>query len=190
MDDPPGYWWPVCRGTEIMKAFHAAPESEAWRVIERHPALLLPELVDAAERALGRTRAIAGLREMQAALRGSPAFAAYHRLLAGWLAHERRGSRRVNLDRALSTIRAVRKSEAATQADERTEHAIRSALEALTPLPGARPPKMHALYLEEADLKGYRRGSDRRDKNPNLHDRAYALQGGSSAGAMEWHVER
>jgi len=48
LDDQLGYWWRVCRGEEIMRAFHAAPEPEAWRIVERHPALLLPELVDAA----------------------------------------------------------------------------------------------------------------------------------------------
>src|SRR5690348_13356272 len=45
-DDPVAYWWPVCGGEEILRAFHAAPEAEAWSVVQRHPALLLPELVD------------------------------------------------------------------------------------------------------------------------------------------------
>src|SRR5687767_3110666 len=84
--DPIDYWWPVCRGDEIMRAFHDAPEPEAWKIVERHPALLLPELVDAAERLIGRTRPLDGLREMHHTLRGSIAYAAYHRLLATALA--------------------------------------------------------------------------------------------------------
>jgi hypothetical protein len=60
--DPLSYWWHVCRGAEVMRVFHAAPEPEAWSVVHRHPVLLLPELVDAAERALGPSRATAGLR--------------------------------------------------------------------------------------------------------------------------------
>src|SRR5262249_57358841 len=82
LEDPLGYWWPVCRGAEVMRAFHGAPESDAWKVVERHPVLLLPELVDVAERVLGRTRALDGLREMHHTLRGSPAYAPYYRLLA------------------------------------------------------------------------------------------------------------
>jgi len=186
IDDPVSYWWPVCRGAEIMRAFHAAPEPEAWRVVERHPALLLPELVDAAERALGRTRALAGLREMHHSLRGSPAYAPYHRLLAAALAGERRGSRRVNLERALAVMKEVRRAAAGDPADERTEQVIRAALEALTPLPGAKPPAVEALFLDEADLAGFRRGDDRRGTNPNLHDRAYAVNGGLATGAAEW----
>ena len=169
-----------------MRAFHAAPESEAWKVVERHPALLLPELVDVAERVLGRTRALAGLREMHHTLRGSPAYAPYHRLLATALAGERRGSRRVNLERALAVIQDVRRAAAGDPADERAERTIQEALEALTPVPGAKPPTMHALFLDEAELAGFRRGNDRRDTNPNLHDRAYAVNGGLAAGAAEW----
>jgi hypothetical protein len=189
IDDPLGYWWPVCRGAEIVRAFHAAPEPEAWRVVARHPALLLPEVVDAAERTLGRTRELRGLREMHHTLRGSPAYAAYHRLLASTLAHERRGSRRINLERALTVIKDVRRAAndpASDPADARTEQEIRAALEALTPLPGAKPPAMHALFLDETELEGFRRGTDRRGTNPNLHDRAYGLQGGLTAGASEW----
>jgi hypothetical protein len=168
-----------------MRAFHNAPEPDAWKVVERHPALLLPELVDAAEKALGRSRALQGLREMHQALRGSPAYAPYHRLLAAALANERRGSRRVNLERALAVMKEVRRA-ANDPADERTERAIRGALEALTPLPGARPPAMHTLFLDEAELPGFRRSDDRRGTNPNLHDRAYAVNGGLAAGAAEW----
>jgi hypothetical protein len=186
VDDPIGYWWPVCRGPEIMRAFHAAPEPEAWRVVERHPALLLPELVDAAERALGRSRALDGLREMQHALRGTPAYAPYQRLLADTLAKERRGSRRINLERALVVMTDVRRAAAGDPADERTERAIRAALEALTPVPGAKPPAMSALFLDEAELAGFRRGDDRRGANPHQHDRAYAANGGLATGAAEW----
>lgn len=169
-----------------MRAFHTAPEPEAWKVVERHPALLLPELVDAAERALGRTRALAGLREMHHTLRGSPAYAPYHRLLATALARERRGSRRANLERALAVMKDVRRVAVDDPADERTERAIRAALEALTPVPGAKPPAMHALFLDETELAGFRRSDDRRGTNPNLHDRAYAVHGGLAAGAAEW----
>lgn len=169
-----------------MRAFHNAPEPEAWKVVERHPTLLLPELVDAAERALGRTRALAGLREMHLSLRGSPAYGPYHRMLATALASERRGSRRVNLERALAVMKDVRHMAAGDPADERTERAIRGALEALTPLPGARPPAVHALFLEEGELAGFRRGDDRRGTNPHLHDRAYAVHGGLATGAAEW----
>ena len=186
VDDSLGYWWQVCRGAEIMRAFLAAPEPEAWKVVGRYPALLLPDLVDAAERALGRTRALDGLREMHQSLRGSPAYAPYHRLLAAALASERRGSRRVNLDRALAVMKDVRRAAAGDPADERTERAIQAALEALTPLPGAKPPAVHALFLDETELAGFRRGDDRRGTNPNLHDRAYAVNGGLAAGAAEW----
>jgi hypothetical protein len=186
LDDPLGYWWPVCRGEELMRAFHAAPEPDAWRVVERHPALLLPELVDAAERTLGRSRALDGLREMHHSLRGSPAYAPYHRLLATALARERRGSRRVNLERALAVIKDVRHAAAGDPTDERTEQAIRAELEALTPVPGAKPPAMRALFLDEAELSGFRRSEDRRGTNPNLHDRAYAMHGGLATGSAEW----
>ena len=168
-----------------MRAFHAAPEPEAWRVVERHPVLLLPELVDAAERVLGHTRALDGLREMHQALRGSPAYAAYHRLLAAALAGEHRGSRRVNLERALAVIREVRRAVPGDPADEPAEHAIRAALATLPPA-AARPPAIHALFLDERDLVGFQRGSDRRGTNPNLNDRAYAVHGGLAAGAAEW----
>jgi hypothetical protein len=40
-----------------MRTFHAAPEHEAWSIVQRCPVLLLPELVEVAERALGRSRA-------------------------------------------------------------------------------------------------------------------------------------
>ncbi|MBC7977746.1 MAG: hypothetical protein H7138_22435, partial [Myxococcales bacterium] len=86
IEDPLGYWWLVCRGPEILQAFHATPEHDAWQTVERHPALLLPELVDAAEQALGRSRAIEGLREMHHSLRGSRAYGPYQRLLAASLA--------------------------------------------------------------------------------------------------------
>jgi len=186
-DDPLGYWWPVCRGPELMRLFHATPETEAWRAVERNPALLLPELVDAAERALGATRAIAGLREMQHALRGSPAYAPYHRLLAAQLAQERRGSRRTNLERALAVIQDVQRvADPPDPADARTEQAIRAALDALTPLPGARPPPTRALFLDDADLPGFRRGADRGAANPHRADRAYAQHAGLSTGALEW----
>jgi hypothetical protein len=186
LGDPLGYWWTVCRGAELMRVFHAAPETEAWRTVERHPALLLPELIDAGERVLGRTRALDGLREMHQALRGSPAYAPYHRLLAAALAGERRGSRRYNLERALAVIGAVRRAAAGDPSDDRTEQAIRAALAALTPLPGARPPATHALFLDEAELAGFTRGADRRGAGPHPHDRAFAANGGLAAGVAEW----
>jgi hypothetical protein len=195
VDDALGYWWPVCRGEQIMRAFLAAPEVEAWQVVERHPALLLPELIDAAERVLGRTRALDGLREMHHALRGSAAYAPYHRLLVAALAGERRGSRRVNLERALAVMKQVRRA-ADDPADEHVEQVLRAELAALIPVPGGRPaapaapaaqpPRAHALFLDDAELAGLRRGDDRRGTNPNPHDRAYATHGGLAAGSVEW----
>jgi hypothetical protein len=196
VDDALGYWWPVCRGAEIMRVFLATPEAEAWQVVERHPTLLLPELVDAAERALGRIRALDGLREMHQALRGSPAYAPYHRLLVAALAGERRGSRRVNLERALAVMKDVRRA-ADDPADAHVEQALRAELAALIRVPGAkpaavsaqpaaRPPEARALFLDDAELEGLRRGNDRRAANPNVHDRAYAAHGGLAAGAVEW----
>ncbi|HET7506027.1 MAG TPA: hypothetical protein VFK02_33635 [Kofleriaceae bacterium] len=176
----------MCRGAEIMRAFLAAPEPEAWRIVERYPALLMPELVDVAERVLGKSRALDGLREMHQALRGSPAYAPYHRLLAAVLAGERRGSRRTNLERALAVIQDVRRAAPGDPADDHAEQAIRSALDALTPLPGARAPTIHALFLDDTELAGLHRGDDRRDANPNLHDRAFAIHAGLAAGAAEW----
>jgi len=235
--DPLGYWWPVCRGEEIMRAFHDAPEPEAWKVVEQHPALLMPELVDVAERLFGRTRPLDGLREMHLALRGSAAYAPYHRLLAAALATEQRGSRRINLERALAVIKDVRRAAAGDPGDEHIEWAIRSELKTLasastapaisggtaapdatlapggatvpargsvpatTPgtgapargsvpgtsaAPAARPPSMQALFLDDDELPGFRRGDDRRSTNPNLHDRAYLTHGGLHAGVCEW----
>jgi hypothetical protein len=170
-----------------MRTFQAAPESEAWNVVHRHPLLLLPELAEAAERALGKARAIDGLREMHHALRATPLFAPYHRLLARALAGERSGSRRVNLERARAVMKDVR---AAAQSqrdpeDDRIDDAIRAAIDALTPLPAPRP-LAHALFLDDVELAGFRRRDDRRDVNPNEHDRAFATQGGLAAGSAEW----
>ena len=200
VDDALGYWWPVFRGVEIMHAFLAAPEAEAWQVVEHHPVLLLPELVDAAERALGHTRALDGLREMHQALRGSPAYAPYHRLLVTALAGERRGSRRVNLERALAVMQDVRRA-ADDPADAHTEQVLRAELAALIPVPGAKPatapavpavpaaqpPPTHALFLDDAELAGLRCDRDRRGTNPNPHDRAFATHGGLAAGSVEWY---
>jgi hypothetical protein len=193
-NDPLAYWWPVCRGEEIVRAFLATPEHEAWRAVERHPALLLPEVVDVAERMLGRTRQIDGLREMHQSLRGSPAYAAYHRLLVAALVGEQRGSRRVNLERALAVMSDVRRAAPGDPADEQTEQAMRTELEALTAAPSARragradarPSTMQALFLDDPELVGFRRGDDRRAINPNVHDRAFAVHGGLAAGAAEW----
>jgi hypothetical protein len=193
-DDAPGYWWSVLRGEDLVRAFHATPEHEAWQVVERHPALLLPELVDAAERMLGRTRELDGLREMHQSLRVSPAYAAYHRLLAAALASEQRGTRRINLERALMVMKDVRRAAAGDPADERAEQAMRAELDALTPAPNnrpagradARPSTTHALFLDDAELVGFRRGDDRRNANPNVHDRTFAVHGGLAAGSVEW----
>jgi hypothetical protein len=188
-DDPLWYWWHVCHGADVMRTFHAAHENEAWNIVHRHPVLLLPELVDAAERALGRSRAIDGLRQMHQSLRGTPHYAPYHRLLATVLVNERAGSRRVNLERALAVmndVRAAATDPADRNADDRMEHEIRAALDALTPLPVAKPSAAHALFLEQAELSGFRRIEDRRDVNPNLHDRAYATHGGLATGSAVW----
>ncbi|HEX3760247.1 MAG TPA: hypothetical protein VHW23_16130 [Kofleriaceae bacterium] len=199
IDDALGYWWPVFRGDEIARAFMATPEAEAWQVIERHPALLLPELVDAAERMFGRNRALDGLREMHHVLRGSVAYAPYHRLLVAALVAERRGSRRVNLERALAVIQDVRRAAPGEPGDDPIEQALRAELAALVPapvarpaatapppVPAAKPPTADAMFLDEAELPGFRRGSDRRDANPHPVDRAYATHGGLAAGSVEW----
>ena len=168
-----------------MRAFHVAPEHEAWRIVERHPALLLPELIDAAEQVLGRSRAIDGLREMHLALRGSPAYAPYHRLLATALTSERRGSRRINLDRALVVIKDVRRAAGGDARDEHAERTIRDALETLT-----RPPTaltaLDALLLDDGELVGLRPSQPPRHANPHGHDRAFAVNRGLAAGFAEW----
>jgi hypothetical protein len=187
LDDPLWYWWHICRGADVMRTFHAAPEHEAWSVVQRYPVLLLPELVEVAERALGRSRVIDGLREMHQSLRGTPLYAPYHRLLATVLLNERSGSRRVNLERASLVMKDVRAtSEPADRSeDDRLERSIRAALDALTPLPIAKPPA-HAVFLDETDLVGFRRSEDQRDVNPNARDRAFETQGGLAAGSMVW----
>jgi hypothetical protein len=187
--DPLQYWWQVCNGAYVTRTFHAAHEHEAWSIVHRHPVLLLPELVDAAERMLGRSRAIAGLRQMHQSLRGTPHYAPYHRLLAAVLLNERAGSRRVNLERALAVMKDVRAAAADPayrDADDRMEQEIRAALGALTPLPTAKPPAAHALFLDEGELPGFRRIEDRRDVNPNPYDRAYATHGGLATGSAVW----
>jgi len=55
-----------------------------------------------------------------------------------------------------------------------------------TPPPRPEPPATNALFLDEAELVGFQRGKDCRRSNPNLHDRAFATQGGLTAGACEW----
>lgn len=188
-DDPLWYWWHVCHGADVMRTFLAAHEHEAWGIVHRHPVLLLPELVEAAERALGRSRAIDGLRQMHQSLRGTPHDAPYHRLLATVLVNERAGSRQVNLERALAVMKDVRcaaTDPAARDADDRMEHEIQAALAALTPLPVAEPPAAHALFLDEAELPGFRRIEDRRDVNPNPYDRAYTTHGGLASGSAVW----
>src|ERR1043165_8039000 len=187
-EDPVAYWWPVCGGEEILRAFHAAPEHEAWSVVQRYPALLMPEIVAAAERVLGRTRPIEGLREMHRSLRSSSSYAPYQRLLVAALVGQQRGSRRINLERALAVLRDVRRLAGRDPVDDRVEQTIRAELKALskTPPPRSQPPAMNALFLDEAELAGFQRGKDRRNLNPNLHDRAFATQGGLAAGACEW----
>jgi len=186
--DPLWYWWHTCRGAQAMRAFQAAPESEAWGVIHRNPVLLLPELVDAAERTLGKSRAIDGLRQMHQSLRQSPLFAPYHRLLANALSTERAGSRRINLERALAVMKLVRAvaEPADRAADEKLETAIRAGLDALTPVPGAKPLPAEALFLDGADLDNYRRTEDHRSTNPTANDRPYATHGGLAAGSAIW----
>jgi hypothetical protein len=184
-EDPLFYWWHVGRGAEVIRGFVATPEPEAWSFVHAHPMLLLPELVDAAERALGTSRALDGLREMHQSLRDSPLHASFHRLLATALAAERAGSRRVNLERALAVMKEVRRTAepADREADDRTEHAIRAALDALTPPPEVKP---LSLFLDEAELDGLRCLEDRRDANPPASDRMYAAQGGLAAGSVVW----
>jgi hypothetical protein len=45
---------------------------------------------------------------------------------------------------------------------------------------------MHALFLDDDELRGLRRADDRRGTNPNLHDRAFTTHGGLTAGGCEW----
>lgn len=203
--NPLEYWWQLCRGAEVMQAFSAAPESEAWRVVERHPVLLLPELVDAAEQVLGPSRATAGLRQMQQSLRGTPYFAPYQRLLVQALAGERHGSPRTNLQRALAVMLEVRA--AATEADRATDdqtwHALRNALDAAmaggaTPAAAAlavgsgpvsapsSEPTAARLFLEESDLRGFLLCRDRRGAGPERGDRVLAAHGGVCVGSVEW----
>jgi hypothetical protein len=183
--DPLGYWWTACGGLQAMREFHAAPEAEAWTVIERNPVLLLPEVVDAAEQIFGATRAIAGLREMHQALRGSPAYGPYHRLLASALLAERRGQRQLNLERALAVIQEVRRISAGPS-DDAIERAILDGLAALKPRPAPTPALMDTVFLDERDLAGLRRAKDQRDTNPNPSDRAFTTQRGLATGAVTW----
>jgi hypothetical protein len=107
----PWYWWHVCRGPEVMRAFANTPEHEAWGAIHQHPILLLPELVESARLAGGfNDRAIGGLAQMHASLRGTPHFAPFQRLLATALASARGGNPRVNIDRALAVLAEARAS--------------------------------------------------------------------------------
>jgi hypothetical protein len=203
--NPLEYWWQLCRGAEVMQAFSAAPEAEAWRVVERHPVLLLPELVDAAEAVLGPSRATAGLRQMQQSLRGTPYFAPYHRLLVQALAGERHGSPRTNLQRALAVMLEVRAAaaEADRATDDQTWQALRNALDAS--LAGSAPPAVAALavgsgpvsaassepalarlFLDEGDLRGFLLCYDRRGAGPERSDRVLAAQGGVCVGSIEW----
>jgi hypothetical protein len=209
--NPLEYWWQLCGGAELLHAFSAAPESEAWSVVERSPVLLLPELVDAAEQVLGPSRATAGLRQMQQALRGTPYFAPYHRLLVQVLAGERRGAPRTNLQRALAVMSEVRA--VATEADRATDDqicsALRTALDAMmdggaaaaaaaAPVAAAlavgsgpvsaasSEPAMARLFLDESDLRGFVRCGDRRGAGAEPGDRVLRAQGGTCAGSVEW----
>lgn len=199
------YWWQVCRGAEVMQAFSAAPEADAWIIVHRHPVLLLPELVEAMERVLGPSRATAGLRQMQQSLRGTAYFAPYHRLLATVLASERHGAPRTNLERALAVMDEVRAAATETERaiDDQTRQAIRASLDALmaggapvaAPATGAGTGPVPApasestterLFLDEDELRGFVRSDDRRGASPDPCDRVLAAQGGSSAGSVEW----
>lgn len=186
--DALGYWWSTCGGLQAIREFHAAPEAEAWAVVERNPALLLPEIVDAGEQLFGASRAITGLREMHHALRGSPAYGPYHRLLATALLNERRGTRQTNLERALAVIRDVRRT-APDAADEVIERAIVEAIVGLKPRPAPTPELMDTVFLDERDLPGMRRAKDQRDTNPNPTDRAFAVGRGLATGFVDWAGE-
>ena len=209
-DSSPEYWWQVCRGAEVMQAFCAAPESEAWNVVHQHPVLLLPELVDAAEQMLGASYATAGLRQMQRSLRGTPYFAPFHRQLVTALSRARGGSPVTNLQRALAVMSEVRAAapESDRAADDHTWHAIRAALEELlvadaapAPAAAAAPvvaaaaapvaataadPTMARLFLDDDELPGFLRCHDRRGARADLADRMLASLGGTFAGSVEW----
>lgn len=170
-----------------MRAFHAAPETEAWNVVYQYPVLLLPELVDAAEREMGPTRETRGLREMQRALHGTPHFAPFMRMLAMALGGEPGGSRRTNLERALAAMHEVRASGACEPIDDEVEAALQQQLQAV---PGSTPatgdPTWQHLFLDDVELRGFTRGKDRRDVHPSPDDRMFKMAGGLCAGTCEW----
>ncbi|HEY5933370.1 MAG TPA: hypothetical protein VIU61_01970 [Kofleriaceae bacterium] len=189
-DDPLAYWWKVCRGTEVMRAFHAAPETEAWNVVYQYPVLLLPELVDAAEREMGPTRETRGLREMQRALHGTAHFPAFMRMLAMALGGEPGGARRTNLERALAVMHEVRAAGMTEALDDEIEAALHLQLASLSGSAGSAPvtsdPTWQHLFLDEVELRGFKRDRDRRNVHPNPSDRMFKTAGGLCAGSCEW----
>jgi hypothetical protein len=185
------YWWQVCCGAEVIREFAEAPEAEAWNVISRHPILLLPELVEAAEQLHGVTPATAGLREMHASLRGTVYFAPYHRLLATALANATSGSPRVNLLRALVVMTEVRAQ--STKADHRANAELEQSLRAL--LEAERSPRFargsscaaHSwarLFLDDAELPQHRRSGA--PAEPKQQDRTFVANGGIYTASCEW----
>jgi hypothetical protein len=185
-DDPLAYWWKVCRGADVMRTFHAAPETEAWNVVYQIPVLLLPELVDAAEREMGPTRETAGLRQMQRSLQGTPHFAPYMRMLAMALGSEPAGLRRTNLERAIAVMHEVRATHANGPEDDELEVALRAQLAALSGSVGTTDPTWSHLFLDEAELPSFKRGTDRRAVPPKRDDRPFRSNGGLCAGSCEW----
>jgi hypothetical protein len=193
MADSAEYWWQVCRGAEVMADSAATPESDAWSAISRHPILLLPELVDAAEQILGKTAATIGLRQMHQSLSGSQYFVPFQRMLAHTLGNTTAGSPRVNVLRALVVMSEVRaQSSAAEQAaNTELEQELRAVLEATT----ERGPRMARgtesgeqpwarLFLDESELPDHRRSTP--PIEPRNADRMFTANGGIYAAACEW----
>jgi hypothetical protein len=130
---------------------------------------------------------------MQQALRGTAHFAPYHRMLARALRYEPRGSRRINLQRALAVMAEVRAvaPPAERAADDDVAQAIRAQLGALTEdaaaaAPAPRDPAWTGVFLETADLASYRCTEDRRAGDPRIADRCFTTGDGICAGSAEW----
>ena len=176
------YWWHAFRGAEMIALFHATPEHEAWSAVHANPILLLPELVDAAQLAMGASSVLAGLRQMQLALRGSEHFAAFELLLARALADEPGGSPRVNRQRALAVIEEIRVFGGASAEIDALAATLR---EQVADAPAAAvDPTWSTLFLDDTELGGYQRGVDHRDSAPE--DRVFASHGGLRTGYREW----
>lgn len=179
---PLWYWWHVFRGADVIALFHQTPEHAAWNVVHANPTLLLPEIVDAAERALGPSAALAGLRQMQLSLRSSNYLVPFQLLLANVLANEAGGSPRVNQQRALAVVDEIRAHGGGGAEVDALGAALREKISEATQV--VVDPTWSTLFLEDNELPGYQRGDDRRDGPPA--DRLYETHGGLRGGHREW----